>query len=110
MDRIVIVWMKYYFFIFWQSLKAIWEDILADSELTTGDEMDLTKVLHPLAYYMTDHNELLDQLFTTVKGTLLSSVMPTVLKVGSSFHLTSTKNKLINIIRVVKMSIQIFRA
>lgn len=62
--------------------QVLWEDILADAELTTGDEMDLTKAYQPLAYYMTDHEELLNQLFATVKGTLLASVMPTVLKVG----------------------------
>jgi hypothetical protein len=58
----------------------MWNDIVADSELITGDEMDLTKKLYPLTYYLRDRDELLDQLFATVKGSLFNAIMPSTLK------------------------------
>ncbi|XP_071538077.1 uncharacterized protein [Panulirus ornatus] len=50
-----------------------------DSE-SDGDNLDLNQKLYPLLHYVSDQEELVNQMFTTIRGSKLEAMLPPVLK------------------------------
>ena len=46
--------------------------------------MDLDDKIYPLSHYITDQEELVNQMFLTIRGSKLEAMLPPVLKVGGS--------------------------
>lgn len=45
-----------------------------------SDDMDLDKELHPIGYYISDREEMLNQVFKVIKGAKLRAMLTSVLK------------------------------
>lgn len=53
------------------------EEDLESSE----EELDLTKKCHPIGYYLNDRAEMINQMFSVIKGNKLRAMLPPILKV-----------------------------
>lgn len=43
--------------------------------------MDLNEELHPIGYYINDREEMINQMFSVIKGSKLRAMLPPILKV-----------------------------
>jgi hypothetical protein len=43
--------------------------------------VDLSEELHPIAYYINDREEMINQMFSVIRGDKLRAMLPPVLKV-----------------------------
>ncbi|KAL0272118.1 UNVERIFIED_CONTAM: hypothetical protein PYX00_005210 [Menopon gallinae] len=47
---------------------------------SSEEELDLTKECHPIGYYMNDRAEMINQMFSVIKGIKLKAMLPPILK------------------------------
>ncbi|KAG8297902.1 regulation of apoptotic process [Homalodisca vitripennis] len=53
--------------------------ISADSD-SENEEVDLSKELHPLSHYLNNREEMIEQMFSIIKGAKLKKMLPPILK------------------------------
>lgn len=54
----------------------------SDEEIESSEEeLDLTKECHPIGYYINDRPEMINQMFSVIKGNKLKAMLPPILKV-----------------------------
>lgn len=50
------------------------------SSASETEEVDLHKELHPLGYYINDKEDMIEQMFSMIKGEKLMKMLPPILK------------------------------
>lgn len=65
---------------FW-TLLLLQEDRVNDAEDSGEGNMDLSEELHPIGYYINDREEMINQMFSIIKGDKLRAMLPPIMKV-----------------------------
>jgi hypothetical protein len=52
-----------------------------DAEDSGEGNIDLSEELHPIGYYINDREEMINQMFSIIKGDKLRAMLPPILKV-----------------------------
>jgi hypothetical protein len=63
------------------TLFLLQEDGINDAEDSGEGNIDLSEELHPLGYYINDREEMINQMFSIIKGDKLRAMLPPILKV-----------------------------
>lgn len=50
---------------------------------SSEEELDLTKECHPIGYYINNREEMINQMFSVIKGNKLKAMLPPILKVNT---------------------------
>lgn len=64
-----------------QTLSAIFLLVIFQSFDDEADKLDLEQKMYPLSHYISDQEELVNQMFLTLSGSKLEAMLPPVLKV-----------------------------
>jgi hypothetical protein len=65
--------------------------------------VDLNEELHPIGYYINDREEMINQMFSVIKGNKLRAMLPPILKVTTvilNLHRETNVHKVIGRIKI----------
>jgi hypothetical protein len=63
------------------TLFLLQEDGINDAEDSGEGNIDRSEELHPICYYINDREEMINQMFSIIKGDKLRAMLPPILKV-----------------------------